>query len=292
INNTKNIASHSLSQMKQLPGQLSSAGQNLAIKGAGLAGNVYRATNPLASAAIHGFQKFQQKRTPQEPVKAGQVINPFELGGRSNQALPYSGRHVRYHGVEPEMSSTKPKTEQNSGFSSGLIPTSSMNPVRPKQQAQSSKQQGNNQRKPLLNKGSAFVGQSIPLPAGKVPVPQLTASGSLSQQIRQVKNQAKNGSYPAMQQLLNQYSVPKSSIATLSGNRSVQQLGQRSSESKPSISAPKSLQPAFSSLDKPTDQSKKIEKDPKTLPILDAKPGTDFTLPKGRTVQKPLSKKG
>ncbi len=127
------------------------------------------------------------------------MINPFELGGRSNQALPYSGRHVRYHGVEPEMSSTKPKTEQNSGFSSGLIPTSSMNPVRPKQQAQSSKQQGNNQRKPLLNKGSAFVGQSIPLPAGKVPVPQLTASGSLSQQIRQVKNQAKNGSYPAMQ---------------------------------------------------------------------------------------------
>ena len=60
INNTKNIASHSLSQMKQLPGQLSTAGQNLAIKGAGLAGNVYRATNPLASAAIHGFQKFQQ----------------------------------------------------------------------------------------------------------------------------------------------------------------------------------------------------------------------------------------
>ena len=88
-----------------------------------------------------------------------------------------------------------------------------------------------------------------------------------------------------MQQLLNQYSVPNSSVATLSGNRSVQQPGQRSSESKPSISAPKSLQPAFSSLDKPTEQSEKIEKDPKTLPILDAKPGTDFTLPKGRTVQ-------
>ncbi|MDT6403774.1 hypothetical protein NNM32_14600, partial [Enterococcus faecium] len=225
-----------------------------------------------------------------------QVVNPFELGGRSNQALPYSGRHVRYHGVEPEMSSTKSKTEWNSGLSNGLIPNSSMNSVRPKQQVQSlaqlSKQQGNNQRKPLLNKGIAFVGQSIPLPSGKVPVPQLTAAGSLSQQIRQVKNQAKNGSYPAMQQLLNQYSVPNSSVATLSGNRSVQQPGQRSSESKPSISAPKSLQPAFSSLDKPTEQSEKIEKDPKTLPILDAKPGTDFTLPKGRTVQKPLSKKG
>ena len=193
--------------------------------------------------------------------KGRQVVNPFELGGRSNQALPYSGRHVRYHGVEPEMSSTKSKTEWNSGLSNGLIPNSSMNSVRPKQQVQSlaqlSKQQGNNQRKPLLNKGIAFVGQSIPLPSGKVPVPQLTAAGSLSQQIRQVKNQAKNGSYPAMQQLLNQYSVPNSSVATLSGNRSVQQPGQRSSESKPSISAPKSLQPAFSSLDKPTEQSEK-----------------------------------
>ncbi|HFL8233703.1 TPA: hypothetical protein ACGU7K_002880, partial [Enterococcus faecium] len=226
----------------------------------------------------------------------GQVINPFELGGRSNQDLPYSGRHVRYHGVEPEMSSTKSKTEWNSGLSNGLIPNSSMNSVRPKQQvqslAQSSKQQGNNQRKPLLNKGIAFVGQSIPLPAGKVPVPQLTAAGSLSQQIHQVKNQAKNGSYPAMQQLLNQYSVPKSSVATLSGNRSVQRQIQRSSESKPSISVPKSLQPAFSSFNNPVEQSKKIEKKNETLPILDAKPGTDFTLPKGRTVQKPLSKKG
>ncbi|MGH2335321.1 CD3337/EF1877 family mobilome membrane protein, partial [Enterococcus faecalis] len=90
-----------------------------------------------------------------------------------------------------------------------------------------------------------------------VPVPQLTAAGSLSQQIRQVKNQAKNGSYPAMQQLLNQYSVPKSSVATLSGNRSVQRQIQRSSESKPSISVPKSLQPAFSSFNIPVEQSKK-----------------------------------
>src|SRR5699024_3526088 len=134
------------------------------------------------------------------------------LGGRSNQSLPYSGRHVRYHGVAPEKTSTKPKTEQNSGLSIGLIPNSSMTSVEPKQQVQSlaqlSKQQGNNQRKPLLTKGTAFVGQSIPLPSGKVPVPQLTAAGSLSLQIRQVKNQAKNGRYPAMQQLLNQYSVP------------------------------------------------------------------------------------
>lgn len=95
-----------------------------------------------------------------------------------------------------------------------------------------------------------------------------------------------------MQQLLNQYSVPKSSVATLSGNRSVQRQIQRSSESKPSISVPKSLQPAFSSFNNPVEQSKKIEKKNETLPILDAKPGTDFTLPKGRTVQKPLSKKG
>ena len=188
------------------------------------------------------------------------MINPFELGGRSNQALPYSGRHVRYHGVEPEMSSTKSKTEWNSGLSNGLIPNSSMNSVRPKQQgqslAQSSKQQGNNQRKPLLNKGIAFVGQSIPLLAGKVPVPQLTAAGSLSQQIRQVKNQAKMvviRNAAVIESIL----CSKSSVATLSGNRSVQRQIQRSSESKPSISVQKSLQPAFSSFNNPVEQSKK-----------------------------------
>ena len=294
INNTKKIASQSLSQMKQVPGQLSAAGQNLAIKGAGLAGNVYRATNPVASAALHGFQKFQQKRTPQEPTKAGQVINPLEVEGRSKQSLPYGGRQVRYHGMDPE---TSPEAGSRSGLAGVFIPGLSKDPIGPKQRVQSLEQSqkhtGTDQRKPVLSKGTAFVGQTIPLLSGKTPVPQLTANGSLSQQVRQVKNQAKNGAYPALQQLTNQTALPTASVPTIVGNRTAQRRIELPSEQQTIVASgsnnPRSSLP-FSGKEKAP--LEKVEKNAGSLPILDAKPGKDFTLPNGRTAQKPLSKKG
>ncbi|OTN86782.1 CD3337/EF1877 family mobilome membrane protein [Enterococcus faecium] len=296
LSTTKNIANHSLSQVRQLPGQLAMTSQNFAIKGAGLAGNVYRATNPMAAAALHGFQKFQQNRTPQEPKKGGQVINPLKLEGRSKQGLPYGGHQVRYHGMDPETSPMSPKNEVRSGLSGGFISGSSMDPAGPKQQVQSleqsSKNPGVNQRKPLLNKGIDFVGQTIPLPSGKTPVPQLIANGSLSQQVRQVKNQAKNGVYPALQQLTNQTSLPTALIPTLPRNRSTQRKVEQPSEKAVGISVSKIPQSSLPFSNKQGEPSEKIGKKTSSLPILEAKQGTDFILPKGRTAQKPLSKKG
>ncbi|HGF8081795.1 TPA: CD3337/EF1877 family mobilome membrane protein [Enterococcus faecium] len=97
------------SQMKEKIQQNQRKAQDIAIKGAEVAGNVYR---PLK----YGAQAAKMARTVQEKrqgKREGQVINPLEIGGRTPQSLGYSGYNVVYGGHTSGISPLAPKGKKS-----------------------------------------------------------------------------------------------------------------------------------------------------------------------------------
>ena len=178
------------SQMKEKIQQNQRKAQDIAIKGAEVAGNVYR---PLK----YGVQAAKMARTVQEKrqgKREGQVINPLEIGGRTPQSLGYSGYNVVYGGHTSGISPLAPRDKNT-------VPT--LTPVNKK----------NNEEKTLLESFSSLpvdrlipaIGMqkektllSIKKPSRKhigqmisftqqSPIPLLKANQPLSQQISQLK---------------------------------------------------------------------------------------------------------
>lgn len=148
--------------------------QNMALKGAEVAGNVYR---PLK----HGVQAVKMARTVQEKRQAkkeGQVINPLELEGRTPQRIGYGGRKVIYGGMDKN-------SPMNGGSASGN--DLSIVPFLPVDRLFFSSLGKNNKSQLGVAKPSfKHTGQRIPLNGNQL-IPRVVANGQLSQQVGQLR---------------------------------------------------------------------------------------------------------
>ncbi|MGT4664299.1 CD3337/EF1877 family mobilome membrane protein [Enterococcus hirae] len=177
------------SQMKESLQQKQQKAQNMAIKGAEIAGNVYR---PLK----YGAQMAKMARTVQEKrqgKREGQVINPLELEGRTPQAIGYGGHRVVY-GQTDGVSPLAPKggkgnhaltpVSMKEGQENGALATVDFLPIDRLIPATGRLEKN---RVVVIQKPSkAYVGQKVSF-VQRRPIPRLEANQTLSQQVGKLK---------------------------------------------------------------------------------------------------------
>lgn len=172
------------SEMKKNLAQKTEKVQNGMLKGAEIAGNVYR---PLK----HGVNAIKMARTVQtrKGTSSGRVINPIEIVGRTPQSIGYSGRNVVYGQMEDEskrsanvysVTAISMLDEQGDalfGLSSVLPVDRFFSPMR-----NFSSEKNMRIKKPSQD----YIGQRVPL-KGNVPIPQFNASQSLVKQAERLR---------------------------------------------------------------------------------------------------------
>lgn len=142
--------------------------QNLALKGANVAGYMNRGVASAVSAFQALSRSMQQQKGNAGQTTNGRVINPIEIGQRSQQKIPYSGNNVVYGEHDPKnpMNATNVKKNTMDNKESGMRGEMSAPKVLP------SIKPFNNQNRTLPNVNKENGRKSLPaLHLTKNPIP-------------------------------------------------------------------------------------------------------------------------